>query len=563
MDNNKLIVIGLDGAPYQLIQKWTQSGDLPNLARLIQQGNFNVLKSTIPVHSPTAWSSFITGLNPGKHGVFDFVRRDKDDYQLRVVQANEIKGTSLWKLLGQQGVQVGVMNVPMTYPPEPVNGYLISGLGTPDFVPYTSPPELTEELNAAGYRVNKKFFYTPGRDDEWLTDLTTITKQRGKTAVRLLKEKPWDFFMVVFRNTDEIGHFFWRHMDESHPRHDPQAPPHYKTAILDLYRQVDHWVGEIVATAGPDANILVMSDHGMGPLYRDVFINEWLWEKGWLKLKEEPAGKKYGRSLFRTIGLTRKNISDTLTRLNLHRLEIIIKKALGDRIQVLPRDERPEFVNAIDWAKTQAYSFGYYGQIFINLKGREPEGIVEPGQEYETLRQEIIRELHQLKDPEDGRPIVDRVYLREELFHGPSLEQAPDLLTIMRDLTYITRKDYEFAGQRGILLRQPSTDESGSHHLDGILIASGPAFESQSAPLPSPPHIPDVTPTILHLMNCPIPTTMDGRILEDLITAEYMKNNPIHYANDTLAARGDENSQWDAEAEAEVMERLKKLGYLG
>ncbi|MFZ0547320.1 MAG: alkaline phosphatase family protein [Candidatus Promineifilaceae bacterium] len=564
MDNhNKLIVIGLDGAPYQLIRKWTQSGDLPNLGRLIQQGNFNVLKSTIPVHSPTAWSSFITGLNPGKHGVFDFVRRDKEDYQLRVVQANEIKGTSLWKLLGQQGAQVGVMNVPMTYPPEPVNGYLISGLGTPDYVPYTYPPELSEQLNAAGYRVNKKFFYTPGRDDEWLEDISSITEERGKTAVRLLKEKPWDFFMVVFRNTDEIGHFFWRHMDESHPRHDPNAPARYKTAILDLYRQVDRWVGEIVTAAGPDTNILIMSDHGMGPLYRDVFINEWLWKQGWLMLKETADGKKNGRSFFRKIGLTRKNISDALTRLNLHRVEVIIKQILGDRIRVLPRDERPEFINAIDWSKTKAYSFGYYGQIFINLKGREPEGIVEPGEAYETLRQEIIRGLSELTDPEDGRPVVDRVYTREELFHGPSLEQAPDLLTIMRDLTYITRKDYEFASERGILFRQPYTDESGSHHLDGILIMAGPDIEQRGDSLPASPHIPDVTPTILHLMNCPIPSTMDGQVLGSLISAEQMKNNPIRYVEEALEDRQDENSDWDAEAEAEVMERLKKLGYLG
>lgn len=563
VNKNKVIVIGLDGAPYQLVHKWTQNGELPNLARLIRQGSFNILKSTIPVHSPTAWSSFITGLNPGKHGIFDFVRRDQDDYRLRVVQATEIRGASLWRYLGENGLKVGVMNVPMTYPPEPVNGYLISGLGTPDYTPYTYPPELTDELNSAGYRVNKKFFYMPGRDDEWLEDLTNITDQRGKTAVRLLQEKPWDFFMVVFRNTDEIGHFFWRHMDESHPRHDPQAPPRYKTAILDLYRQVDHWVGEIVAAAGPEVNILVMSDHGMGPLYRDVFINEWLWEKGWLTLKETANGKSTGHSLFRTIGLTRKNISDTLTRLNLHRVEVLIKKILGDRIKVLPRDERPEFSNAIDWSKTKAYSFGYYGQIFINLKGREPEGIVEPGQEYETLRQEIVRELHQLKDPEDGRPIVDRVYTREELFHGPSLEQAPDLLTIMRDLTYITRKDYEFASQRGILFRQPYTDESGSHHLDGILVASGPAFKPQPAPLHALPQIPDVTPTILHLMNCPIPTTMDGRVLDELITAEYMEHNPIQYSENDLEVRLDENSEWDAAAEAEVMERLKKLGYLG
>lgn len=560
---NKLVVIGLDGAAYKLIHQWTQSGDLPNLARLVEQGSFNILKSTIPVHSPTAWASFITGLNPGKHGVFDFVRRESSGYQLRVIRADEIKGASLWNLLGQNGLQVGVMNVPMTYPPEPVNGYLISGLGTPDFVPYTYPPELSEQLDEAGYRVNKKFYYTPGRDDEWLEDLNHVTDQRGKTAVRLLNEKPWDFFMVVFRNTDEIGHFFWRHMDESHPRHDPEAPPHYKTAILDLYRKVDDWVGQIVAAAGPDTNIVVMSDHGMGPLYRDVFINEWLWEKGWLKLKEEPAGKKYGRSIFRSIGLTRKNISDALTRLNLHRLEVLIKKALGDRIRVLPRDERPEFTDAIDWSRTKAYSFGYYGQIFINLKGREPEGIVEPGAEYETLRKEIQAGLYELTDSEDGLPVVDKVYLREELFHGLSLEQAPDLLTIMRDLTYITRKDYEFASERGILFGQPYTDESGSHHLEGICITSGPDIKPTTEALSDIPQIMDLTPTILHLMDCPVPIMMDGNILGGLLTPDFIQNHPARYTDEYDDHRQGEDQAWDAEAEAEVMERLKKLGYLG
>lgn len=558
---NKLLVIGLDGAPFELIQQWTRSGHLPNLAKLIEQGSFGVLRSTIPVHSPTAWASFITGLNPGNHGVFDFVRREMDGYRLRVIRADQIKGDSLWHLLGQNGRQVGVMNVPMTYPPEKVNGFLISGLGTPDYVTYTYPPEMSEELNADDYRVNKKFFYTVDRQDEWLDDIFAITKKRGETAVKLIKEKPWDFFMVVFRNTDEICHFYWHHMDKTHPKHDPDAPPKYKTAILDLYQLVDKWVGEIVASAPEQTNVVLMSDHGAGPLYRDVFLNEWLWLQGWLKLKDEVTDPKRFTSLLQRLGITRKNISDLLTRLNLHRVEVWIKKVLGERILALPRDERPEFMNAIDWTQTKAYSFGYYGQIFINVKEREPEGIVTPGIEYESLRAEIAQKLMEITDPEDGRSVVDKVYIREELYRGSQLDSAPDLLAIMRNLTYITRKGYEFAQQRGKLFREPYTNETGSHRLEGILIGAGPDIQV-GHPL-TERDIYDLTPTLLHLLNCPIPNYMDGEIIKDIFNPEFLEENPIQYKNMEMGGRQDQPDEWDADSEAEITNRLKGLGYLG
>ncbi len=561
MSFRKTVVIGMDGAPYELIEKWSQSGQLPNLARLIHRGAFSVLRSTIPVHSPTAWASYITGVNPGKHGVFDFVRREEGSYQLRVIRADQFKGASLWQLLSEHHRSVGIMNVPMTYPPEAVNGFLLSGLGTPDYVPYSYPPQMSDELNKQGYRVNKKFFFTPDRQDEWLDDIHDITEIRGQTAVQLMQEKPWDFFMVVFRNSDEICHFYWHHMDESHPHHDPEAPDRYKTAILDLYRQIDHWIGRIVQTAGNNCNVIVMSDHGAGPLYKDVFLNEWLIQKGWLMLKEDEGGRGRWFNLVRKIGLTRENISDTLTRLNLHRLEVLIKQALGERIHVLPRDERPEFLNSVNWSRTQAYSFGYYGQIFINLKGREPQGIVEPGSEYEALRTQIAGELQQLTDPADELPVVDRVYRKEELYEGGYLDEAPDLLAIMRSFTYMTRKGYEFAEKRGQLFREPYTKETGSHRLEGILIASGPDIKQGVTPPTA--DIQDLTPTLLYLQDCPIPTYMDGRLVAEIIAADFSDKHPPRYEDRPLSHRVEDQDGWNAETEAEVAERLKKLGYLG
>lgn len=560
-DPRKLVVIGLDGAPFPLIERWCREGYLPNLAGLIARGSHGVLRSTMPVHSPTAWASFITGLNPGKHGVFDFVQREPDSYQLRIVRADHIAGRSLWRLLSERGHRVGVMNVPMTYPPEEVNGFLLSGLGTPDYVNYASPPELGEELDQAGYRVNNKFFFVPDRQDEWLEDVFAMTEQRGKTAVQLMEEKAWDFFMVVFRNTDEICHFYWHHMDEEHPRHDPGAAARYKTAIRDLYQLADQWVGRIVETAGPEANVVVMSDHGAGPLYQDVFLNEWLWQQGWLKLNEEVEGGSLLGRAARRAGFTREKISAALTRLNLHRVEVLIKKALGDRIYVLPRDERPEFVNAVDWSQTSAYSFGYYGQVYVNVKGREPQGVVEPGEAYERLRREIAEKMRAIVDPRDGRPVVDRVFFKEELYEGPQLERAPDLLAIMRGFSYMTRKGYEFAEERGVLFRDPYTAETGSHRLEGTLIAAGPDICAGRRLTEN--GIYDLTPTLLQLMDCALPSYMDGALIKEMLDPAFLRAHPVRRVDVDLPPPRQPFAGWDAGQEADVVDRLKKLGYLG
>ena len=553
-------MIGLDGAPFSLVKEWSEAGLLPNLAKLIESGCFGILNSTMPVHSPTAWSSFLTGMNPGKHGVFDFVRRDSDSYKLRVIRANQIPHPSLWRIMSHQQRQVGVMNVPMTYPPEPVNGFLVTGLGTPDYANYTYPPELSEELNETGYRVNKKFFYDPERVDEWLQDMHEVTDIHGKTAVTLMKKTPWDFFMVVFRNTDEICHFFWRYIDESHPRYQPDAPDKYKHAILNLYQLADKWVGKIIEVAGSETNVVIMSDHGAGPLYKDVFLNEWLWKHNWLSFIDESSSRRNFNATVRRFGITRENISDALTRMHLHRVEVLIKHVLGDKIMVLPRDERPEFFNAVDWSKTQAYSFGYYGQIFINLKGREPEGIIDFDSAYTSLRDEIIEKLYELVDPSDGQLVVDKVYTKEDLYQGDYLSYAPDLLVVMRDHAYITRKGYEFASKRGEIFREPYTDETGSHRPEGILIAAGPDISAHKSVVEK--QIEDLAPTLLHLTHCEIPETMDGELITEMFDPQFLNKYHPKYTREHIPPRDDTNDSWDEAEEEEIANRLKKLGYL-
>ncbi len=556
---SKVLVIGLDGGTLDLVVSWANQGKLPVLASLMESGKFAPLRSVIPVLSSAAWASFMTGMNPGKHGLIDFVRREKNSYRLHLLNRTHMRGASLWQMLSEQGHKVGVLNVPMTYPPEDVNGFIVSGLGTPDFKPFTFPQELGDELLRRGYIVNKRVVFKPGNEDAFIREAHQIADQTTDTALWLMREKEWDFFMLVYRDTDEMPHFFWRHMDSNHPAHDPSTDHRYKDAILDYYQNLDTAIGKLVDAAGPDTTTLILSDHGMGPLYKDVLLNEWLRQNGYLETISSQAQLHGSSRILASLGLTRTNISSTLRRTGLGSLENRIKDLLGDRIEILPRTPRADFPDAINWTRTRAYSFGYHGQIYINLAGREPQGIVAPGEEYDQLCQQIKSGLQALVDPADGAPVVDAIYNREEIFTGPCEEYAPDLTVVMRDLSYITRKGYEFGNQAGQVFSAPQTGESGSHRYLGMLIMAGAQIAKGSTPS-SDPVLYDLAPTILHLLGSPVHSEMDGRVLEEWITTKYpVKTGKYLCMEENQAPTGQSFSEED---EKEMIERLKGLGYL-
>ncbi|MEM7031980.1 MAG: alkaline phosphatase family protein [Chloroflexota bacterium] len=553
----RVLVIGLDGATLDLIQPWVDQGHLPNLARLMTQGKYGKLRSVYPVLSPSAWASFSTGVNPGKHGLIDFVVRDEHSYQLNLINRTHVKMPSLWRLLSEYGKRVGVINVPLTYPPEPVNGVLVTGLGTPADKTFTYPAELSQTLRAEGYRVDKEIFYHPAHEDQYLTAVYDTVRSQLNHVQKLLVEDDWDFFMYVFRDTDELAHFFWQHMDKTHPQYNQASFEKHGTALLDYYSFVDHQVGTLIDQAGEAATVFIVSDHGFGPLYKDVFLNEWLAQTGFLTKKRTATRQR----LFSQLGITRSGIADRLRRLGLYNIEKLIKQALGDRVQALPKDARPEFASGIDWSRTKAYSFGYHGQIFLNVKGREPNGIILE-EDYEMVREEIITALQALTDPEDGLPVVDQVFTREEVFSGDCLPMMPDLVVVMRDFAYITRNGYELGDTQGSIFCPPFTHESGSHRLDGILFAQGPTISSVGQNLIETANLVDVMPTILYLLDCPIPTYVDGEHLS-ILSDEWLNQHEVTYTDDVLPSSiSDEKMSWDAEDERMIKEQLKKLGYL-
>lgn len=559
----RTLIIGLDGAPLGLIEKWAAAGDLPHLAGLMERGSYGELRSVMPVLSSAAWVSFMTGMNPGKHGIYDFVQRDLTTYRRRTVRAGSTLAVpTLWQLLSQAGQKVGVVNVPMTYPVEAVNGVLISGLGTPDYRPFTHPPALEESLRTAGYRVNKRTHFAPGNEQAFLDEVNAITDIQAGAALELLGGEEWDFFMHVIRDPDEMGHFFWAAGDPTHPAHTPELAERFGSALQDYYRRIDSWVGRFLAAVGEETDVIVVSDHGSGPLYKDVSLNEWLRQAGFLHLKEGALAGPAPKHLLAQLGITRQAISRLLRRSGLGRVERWIKDLLGDKIEILAESQRQELSEIVDWARTRAYSFGYHGQIYLNLAGREAEGIVPPTQ-YTSLCDEICAALGSLVDPADGQPVVSALYRKEELFHGPHLAWAPDITVIMRDLAYITRQGYEFAATPAGLFATPHTHETGSHREMGVILAAGPSFARQGRSQ-TPANLIDIAPTVLHLHGQPVPSDMDGAVLAGWLNTGVQAERTVADEPATISSAGETAvaPEWSDEDEETMMQQLRNLGYV-
>lgn len=549
MDNKRVLIIGLDGGTLDVIEPWAEAGHLPNFHRLLEEGCSGRLKSTIPALSPPAWTSFFTGVNPGKHGLFDFLKRRPGSYELQPVRNDLPSLGTMFAWAGRYHKRVGVLNVPMTYPPEPVNGFMVSGLGAPDDADYAYPADLADELRASGYRINNEIVYAPGREEAFIREVMDTTNKRANVALQLMEREPWDLFTVVFRNLDGVFAFLWAFMDETHPQHDPALSERYGDAILRYHQLLDRRLGDFLATIDENTMVVIMSDHGGGPLHKEVYLNAWLQQQGFQTLRESAGAVGGTRAVLRRAGLTRENLTRLVGWQNVNRIK---EQLPGWLSAMVPRDT-PDIIEVVDWSQTQAYSFGYIGQIYINLRGREPHGIVEPGAEYQHVVSKIADRLWELEDPETGERVVDAVYLKDDVYHGPHADEGPDINVTMRDMTYISHLGLEFVGEK--VFGPPPNYETGTHRQHGMLMAWGPGIRHG---IVEDAEIIDLAPTTLHILGVPIPEDMDGRVLTDLWEDA---GSPVERVPRELAGGGPVDLSEDEEAE--VLDRLKDLGYLG
>ncbi len=555
------MVIGLDGATFDLIEPWAQARHLPTFQRLMAQGAYGSLHSTIPPMTAPAWTSFMTGKNPGKHGLYDWIYRCDDSYGVSPVTAARCHEPTLWSLLSNAGRRVCVINVPMTFPPTRVNGAMISGLPAPSTrVTITYPPDLLEEIED---KVGEYLLYPdPGQAysdsgvDAFLDNLYRTTETRLRVLDYLRAGEDWDFLMLVLNGTDTVQHAMWKYMSADHPQHQPGKREKYGDAILRYFQYVDRVLDRIVASLDDSTTLVIMSDHGFGPFHKFIHLNNWLRHEGWLQIKGSPwASVKSG--LF-GLGLTPMGVYNLLMRLGMGAFK---REVVRGRGQGLLRKLFLSF-DDVDWQHTAAYSLGNVGQICLNVRGREPQGCVEPGRQYEAIRSEIMDHLRQLRDPQTGERVVEVVYRREEVYWGQNVEMAADIVFIPTRLEYFGFGEYEFGSNE--IIESVERGISGTHRLNGMVLLWG-AAASAGAHLRDAQII-DLAPTILRILGEAAPDDMDGQVLTQALNSEYAGQWPTGgppAPESTFPASVAVAEYLTDEDKELIADRLRGLGYVG
>jgi predicted AlkP superfamily phosphohydrolase/phosphomutase len=360
-------------------------------------------------------------------------------------------------------------------------------------------------------------------------------------------------------------------MSPEHPQHNPGRAARYGDAIGAYFSYLDGRLAQVIADIDEDTVLMVMSDHGFGPFHAFIHVNSWLIEQGYL-VPRSSAKARIKRLMFRT-GFSPMSVYNVLQALGLGRLKREVVRGSGQgmlRALFLSFDD-------VDWARSRAYSLGNVGQVFLNVKGREPRGCVAPGAEYEQLRAELIAGLSEIRDPASGERVVETVYLREQIYSGPETERGADILFIPTRMEYFGFGEYEFGASS--VIEPVRRGISGTHRMNGTLVLHGTPIQRgvwlggettnhsktdlESAGPRSPiPQLADLAPTILYLMGVPVPDDMDGRVVAEALRPEYAGLEGLTYETATGAAQPTRGVLSEADAAA-IAERLRALGYVG
>lgn len=551
----RAIVVGIDGGSPSLIEAWVAQGHLPGFARLMKEGVFGPLASVPNMRSAAAWTSFMTGRNPGKHGIYEFYEYAADRQKVRFLKGGDRDGATMWGLLGAAGRKVGVINVPMTYPAERVNGFLIAGLDAPGRKSpgFVQPPELLDELEQrfGEYILEPGLtgHIVAGNTDTAVETLWQELDQKVKVSNHLAAEKPWDLFVTVFRSLDAVQHCFWKHMDPEHPFHDPEQARKYGSVILQAYQRVDRYLGELLDRLDDSTSVFVVSDHGFGAKHlATTQLNRWLAAEGFLTYRRRGILAKVLGSTYRAlVGRTFRKTKETLTRFFPFLRGMV-------QYQLCFAD--------IDWEKTVAYSDTLYPTIWINRSPDGPAGAVVPEERYRELVGRLRERLAECRDSVTGVPVVGQVFEKSEIYHGPHVDHAPDLLIRWREDVTI----HGLAGLKpdaGGGTRVPGEDPSvisGDHRVHGILFARGPGIRRGARVEDA--NLVDIAPTVLYAMKEPVPRDMDGRVVEAIFEESFSRENEVRISEAGGNGAGGQDGGYTNEDEEVIAKRLKALGYL-
>lgn len=495
MKKPKVIVVGLDGATWDLIKPWAEEGKLSTFRKIMEKGAWGILKSTVPPLSPSAWVSIYTGCKPSKHGVFGFVKRKRDSYFYRPISSKDIKKPTIWDILSKFGLRSIVINALFMYPPKPINGVLITGLGTPskqsNFV-YPSSYKKFIVKNFPKYDVdfNEDLLIVSDNAREFISKIKDVTIEQIKLTLYFIKNEKWDFLFSIFRALDVIQHFFWNN----------------KELIFKFYKIIDIFLDNLIKlqdSSNDEYTLFLVSDHGFRPLKKYFCVNNWLEHIGMLKTIK--TQRKYI--------LTAETIKKIFLKLGMRDLVWKLKRSswIEKVLKIIPTEELG-YIYKIKWGETKAYYYeGSAGIININLEGREPLGKVSR-KEYKIILDYIVNRLKELEDPETGENVVERVYTKEDLFGSNDLE--------LPDIYFLLKPGYSAIGYNKIsnsIFMSPAYERiprSGDHDINGIFAAYG--WNISSGQLKGEVKLWDIAPTILYILGVPIPPYMNGHVLTNI-----------------------------------------------
>lgn len=565
---SKVCVIGLDGGTFKILDFLIDSKRLPNFEKVVREGSKATLLSSHPPLTPAAWVSFYTGANPGVHGAVDFFKREPDSYKLNPINANIVGGTPLWRQASHYDKKVCIYNVPVTYPVKPVNGIMISGMDAPSINEhFVYPSEMKDQLlkEVPDYMIEPMLdikYLVNNYDDpagEHIKKLDDYLDMQFRVMRFLQKQEDWDIFVAVIRSTDNFQHAYWREVEKVIQGEEVGSEVNRRAeAVFSCYERIDRELGENWLKWGSDRDLVIMSDHGFGILDREVCVNRILAGSGLLNFKERTISRRFKDFMIDRVA--RKIVGNLSPALRSR----FLKLASKDRITGLMMEDT--LTADIDWSKTRAYSVGQFGCIYVNLEGREPLGIVRGEKEREAVLSELEEVFWELKDPEDGKPVVTEILRGEELFTGAQADTMPDLLIVMRQYAY--RGVYStFAELSEEEIIRPSfrfrkeLAPSGAHRREGILIMHGPNIKKSDL---GTVDIIDVAPTINNLLGFPAPEDYDGSILKDALVNVKEESSESQKAIRPDRELMDESGEqtYSEDDENEVRKRLQDLGYI-
>ncbi len=553
-----LLVVGWDGACFELVAPLLEEGALPNLSSILEKSAHRRLLSTVPPVTFPAWTSFMTAASPGHHGIPDFSLRPDHSYSIRFVNGSYRRVPTIWRLMSEAGRRVGVYALPATYPAEPLHGLQVCGFDTPfgtgrgaNFCyPGGLIAKLERRYGAIAVDGPSQSRLGQGWYEDALAQMLSTIELRTDIVCDLLSQEEFDCFCVHFGESDTVAHHFWQFCDRGSPRY---RPGDLGASIADIYRALDRALGRLLKAVPDGSSVMLVSDHGSGGASdRVLFWNRWLADEGFLRFSGSSAMGDRVLTAARKVAL--RAVPESVQA----RLFGRLRNAAG----VLESASR---FHSIDWQRTRVFSeeLNYYPALWINRRGREPCGTVA-ATAVEPLIDELSGRLREWRDPIDGGPVVERVMRREDLFDGPYADLAPDIILRLRDpdgYSYCampTRGGAEKSALRRMteaeMTGERGTTMSGSHRPYGMCALATPEvrpgrYEDGT--------LPDAGATVLAVMGLGPGASADGVAWVDLSTALSVRPSQPSAVTQIPDPRA-----YDPREEAEVVERLRALGYL-